>query len=91
MNKTYKVWLVWFILVALVVTFGSVRGWTTFHKIMLAVVAVLGVLQLVLAAARVQMLRRLRGMPPEEREKFLARLDQKTQALLRKQLASLET
>ena len=91
MNKTHKVWLVWFILAALVVTFGFLRGWTTFHKVMLAVVVVLGVLQLVLSAARIQTLRRLQRMSPEEREKFLARFDQKTQALLRKQLESLET
>jgi len=91
MNETYKVWVVWIIPAALVVTFGFLRGWTPFHKIMLAVVAVLGGLQLVLAAARIQMLRHLKGMSPEDREKLLARFDQETQALLRKQLESLET
>jgi hypothetical protein len=86
MNKTHKLWLVWFILAAVVVTFGFLRGWTTFHKFMLAAVAVLGVLQLAGPALRGRMLRRLKGMSPEEREKFLARFDQKTQALLRKRL-----
>jgi hypothetical protein len=88
MNKTYKIWSVWIIFTAVVVTFGFLRGWTMFHKILLVAVVVLGVLQLVGPVLRGRMLRRLKGMLPEEREKFLARFDQKTQALLRKQLES---
>jgi len=90
-NKAYKVWTVWFIAAAVAVTSGSLQGWTTLHKIMLAVVAVLGVLQLIGPVLRGRMLRRLQGMPPEECEKFLARFDPKTQARLRKQLESLVT
>ena len=88
MNKTYKLWLVWIFFAAVVVTFGFLRGWTTFHKIMLAAVAVLGLLQLAGPLLRGRMLRRLKGMSPAEREKFLARFDQKTRELLRKQLES---
>ena len=73
---------------AAVVTFGFLRGWTMFHKLGLIAVAVLGVLQLVGSVPRGRMLRRLNGMSPEEREKSLARFDQKTQALLQKQLES---
>jgi len=88
MNKTQKLWLVWIIVAAVVVTSSFLRGWTKFHKILLAAVVVLGVLQLVGPVLRGRMLRRLKGMSPEEREKFLARFDQKTQELLRKQLES---
>ena len=88
MNKAYKLWLAWIIFAAVVVTFGFLRGWTTFHKIMVGAVAVLGVLQLVGPVLRGRMLRRLKGMSPEEREKFLARFDPKTQVLLQKRLES---
>jgi hypothetical protein len=71
MTKTHKLWVVWIVAAAVVVTFGFLRGWTTFHKIMLAAVAVLGVLQLAGPALRGRMLRRLKGMSPEERETFL--------------------
>jgi hypothetical protein len=86
MNKTYKMWLSWSICAAVVVTFGFLHGWTTFYKILLVGIGVLAILQLVGPALRGRMFRRLKGMTPEEREKFLARLDQKTQVLLRKQL-----
>lgn len=88
MNKTYRLWLVWIIFATVVVTFGFLRGWTTFHKILLVAVVVLGLLQWAGPLLRGRMLRRLKSMSPAEREKFLARFDQKTQGLLRKQLES---
>ena len=91
MNKTGKLWLSWMICTAVVVTLGFLRGWTTFHKIVLAVMAVLGVLQLVGPVLRRRMFRRFKSMSPEEQEKFLARFDQNTRARLRKQLESHET
>jgi len=88
MNKACKVWLAWIIFVAVAVTSGFLRGWTTFHKILLVAVVVLGVLQWAGPLLRSRMLRRLKGMAPEEREKFLARFDRQTQGLLRTQLES---
>lgn len=85
MNKTLRLWLAWTAL-AVIVAVGSRGGWTGFHKAMLVAVSLLGVLQLVLPALHGRMLRRLKGMSPEQRERFLARFDQKTQALLRKQV-----
>jgi hypothetical protein len=86
MNKNLRNWLVWFIATVIVVTSGFLRGWTRFEKVMLIAVGVLGVLQILLPAMQSQMHRKLKGMTPEEREKFLARFDQKTQAMLRKRL-----
>ncbi len=85
MNNAFRLWLAWTALAVMVVTIGSRRGWTGFHEGMLVAVGVLGVLQLVLPALHGRMLRRLKGMSPEQREKFLARLDPKTQRLLRTQ------
>jgi len=85
MNTKYR-WLVLIIAAVLVITFGFQRGWDTTHKILLVVVAVLGVFNLVAPALQGRMIQKMKAMPPEEREKFLARFDQKTQAKLRKQL-----
>ena len=85
MNKTYRNWSAWMFFAVVVVTSGFLRGWTTFEKVMLVAVGVLGILQLVLPTMQGQMRRKLKGMTPEEREKFLARFDHKTQAKLRRQ------
>ena len=88
MNKAHKARLAWLVLAIVVVTFGLLHGWTAFDKLMLAVVAGLGALLLAGPALRRRLLRRLRGMSPAEREKFLARFDRKTRELLQQQLES---
>jgi len=85
MNAKYR-WLVWIIAAVLVVTFGFQRGWDTAHKLLLMAVVVLGVFNLVAPALQGRMIQKIKAMPPEEREKFLVRFDQKTQAKLRKQI-----
>lgn len=78
--------LVFAIAAALVIATGFQRGWDTPHKILLAVVVVLGVFGVAVPALQYRMIHKIRAIPPEERDKFLARFDQKTQAKLRKQL-----
>jgi hypothetical protein len=85
MKPIYR-WLVWFAAAALTVLFGFERGWDTFHKICLVIIIVLGIFNLITPIMQKRMLHKIKNMPPEEREKFLARFDERTQAKLRKQL-----
>lgn len=84
--KYAKFRLVFALAAALVIGTGFQRGWDTPHMILLAAVVVLGVFGVVVPALQNRMIQKIRAIPPEERDKFLARFDQKTQAKLRKQL-----
>jgi hypothetical protein len=85
MTTTYR-WLVWCAATAAVIIFGFERGWDTFHKVCLGVVLVAGVFQLLLPVMQKRMLQKIKNLPPQEREKFLSRFDERTREKLRKQL-----
>lgn len=70
----------------MVVIFGFQHGWDTVHKVLLGVVIVLGVSNVILPVMQKRMLQNIKNMPPEEREKFLSRFDERTREKLRKQL-----
>ena len=85
MKTTYR-WLVWFAAAAAVIIFGFERGWDAFHKICLAVIILAGLMNIIAPAMQNRMLQKIKNMPPDEREKFLSKFDERTQAKLRKQL-----
>ena len=86
MNRIFKGWLSWAILMTTILLFGFMRGWTTFRLVLLVVVAALGLFIVVGSALRSQLIRRVRNMTPEDREKYLTRLDPGTQEAFRKEL-----
>ena len=85
MKATYR-WLICIIAAALIVASGIQHHWDPFHKVLLALIVILALLNILLPILQHRMLQKIKAMPPEEREKFLARFDPKTQAKLRKQL-----
>jgi hypothetical protein len=85
MKTTYR-WLVWFAAAAAVVIFGFERGWDTFHKVCLGIVIVLGVFQLIAPIMQKRMIQKIKNMPPDEREKFLSKFDERTREKLRRQM-----
>lgn len=85
MNATVR-WVIWIVATGMIVAGGFAHGWNPFRKTLLVLVIVVGVLQIVLPILQRRMLRKIKAMPPEEREKFLARFDPRTQERLRKQL-----
>lgn len=78
--------MIWAAATAMVIAGGCMRGWNTLHKTLLVFVIVLGVLQVLLPILSRRMLRKIKALPPEEREKFLSKFDPRTQERLRKQM-----
>ena len=85
MSTKYR-WLVWATAAVVTVVFGFLRGWDTLHKIFLIIIIVVGMLNLIMPVFQRRMLQKIKAMPSEEREKFISKFDQRTQAKLRKQL-----
>jgi len=90
-SRTLRLWLVWSAMTTMVVVTGNLRGWPRYHKILLVIAGVLGVLNLVLPRLQSRMLRKLQKMSPAERERFMARFDEKTRTLLQSQLSARPT
>jgi hypothetical protein len=84
--KYAKFRLAFAIATALVISNGFHHGWDASHMILLAAVVGLGVFGVVVLTRQNRIIQKLRTMPPEEQDKFLAGFDEKTQAKLRKQL-----